>query len=130
MGARVLGRSDSEVRFVNVRRLLMLIAESIDERIQWAVFEPNNRALWREIDRVVRAFLDGLWRAGMLDGATAAQAYSVRCDAATNPPESRDQGLVVCEIGVLPPWPAEFVVVRIGKTADSTSISEGREGLP
>lgn len=123
-GARTLS-SDTALRFVNVRRLLIMIEEAIDQRTQWTVFEPNNRDLWRDVDRVVRAFLDDLWRAGMLDGSTAADAYSVRCNDATNLPFVRDRGLMVCEIGVLPPWPAEFVIVRIGRSQDATlTISE------
>ena len=79
---------------------------------------------WRAIDRVSRSLLDRLWRRGMLDGATAAAAYSVRCDETTNPPEEVEQGRTICEVGVLPPWPAEFVVVRIGKSQGGTEILE------
>ena len=122
-GARTLS-SDSEWRFVNVRRLLIMIEEAIDEQTQWTVFEPNNPDLWREIDRVARTFLNGLWRRGMLDGATSDEAYFVRCDETTNPPEQTDVGKLICEIGVQPPWPAEFVVVRIGKTEGSTELIE------
>ncbi|MFO7664326.1 MAG: phage tail sheath subtilisin-like domain-containing protein, partial [Chloroflexota bacterium] len=120
-GARTLS-SDSEWRYINVRRLLLMIAESIDQQLQWTVFEAGNSDLWRDIDRVVRSFLDNLWRRGMLDGETAADAYRVTCDETTNPPSQTDQGRIICEIGVQPPWPAEFVVVRIGKTENSTEI--------
>lgn len=122
-GARTLS-SDAEWRYVNVRRLLIMIEEAIDEQTQWTVFEPNHPDTWRAIDRVARAFLDGLWRRGMLDGATPAEAYSVRCDETTNPQAEIAQGRATCEIGVLPPWPAEFVVVRIGKSQGGTEILE------
>ena len=114
-GARTLS-SDPSWRYVNVRRLLSMIEEAIDEGTAWSVFEPNAQPLWREIDRVARSFLDGLWRRGMLDGATPDEAYLVRCDESTNPPEQRDLGRMGCLVGVLPPWPAEFVIVRIGAT--------------
>jgi len=65
----------------------------------------------------VRAFLDSIWRRGMLDGATAADAFFVRCDETTNPPQERDQGRLWCLVGLQPPWPAEFVVVRIGNAS-------------
>jgi phage tail sheath protein FI len=120
-GARTLSQ-DSEWRFVNVRRLLIMIAEAIDEGTQWTVFEPNNPDLWREVDRVVRSFLDGLWRRGTLDGATAEEAYLVRCDETTNPAEVTERGQMICLMGVQPPWPAEFVIVRIGKTENGTEI--------
>ncbi|MCA9911074.1 MAG: phage tail sheath family protein, partial [Anaerolineae bacterium] len=126
IGGAVTLSSDTLVRYINVRRLLLMIAESIDESTQWTVFEPNNPELWAEIARSARTFLDGIWRAGMLDGATAQEAYSVRCDETTNPPEDTERGLLQCEIGVLPPYPAEFVIVRIGKTDGGTDIRETR----
>jgi hypothetical protein len=122
-GARTLS-PELEWRYVNVRRLMTMIEEAIDEATQWTVFEPNNPDLWRDLDRVARNFLDRLWRRGMLDGATAEEAYFVRCDETTNPPEETDAGRVICLIGVQPPWPAEFVVVRIGKTQSGTEITE------
>jgi Bacteriophage tail sheath protein len=122
-GARTLS-SDPQWRYVNVRRLLIMIEEAIDESTQWTVFEPNNRDLWRQIDRSARSFLDRLWQRGMLDGATAEEAYSVQCDEATNSPQETEDGQMICLIGVLPPWPAEFVVVRIGKTEGGTEILE------
>jgi hypothetical protein len=130
-GARTLNRNpeqDLEWRYVNVRRLLIMIMEAIDEGTQWLVFEPHSPALWDEMDRVVRNFLDGLWRRGMLDGATAEEAYFVRCDATTNPPEEMEEGRLICLVGVQPPWPAEFVVVRIGKTEGGTEILEVNGG--
>jgi phage tail sheath protein FI len=122
-GARTLA-SDPLWRYVNVRRLLIMIERAIDVQMQWAVFEPNNPDLWSAMDRTVRGFLDRLWRQGMLDGATTEEAYSVRCDETTNPPEETELGRMICLIGVQPPWPAEFVVVRVGRTEGGTVILE------
>jgi phage tail sheath protein FI len=131
-GLRVLGErtlsNDAIWRYVNVRRLLISIERTIDRYTQWIVFEPNNRDLWRDMDRVIRLFLDDIWHRGWLDGDAAEQAYTVQCNASTNPPEERDLGRVVTAIGVLPPWPAEFVVVRIGKTEAGTQVLEGASG--
>jgi phage tail sheath protein FI len=118
-GARTVS-SQREWLYLNVRRLVTWIEEAIDESVPWAVFEPNDTSLWLEIDRVVRAFLDNIWQRGMLDGATAEKAYFVRCDETTNPPEERDQGRLWCLVGLQPPWPAEFVVVRIGNATGAT----------
>lgn len=126
-GARTLYRG-ALWRYVNVRRLLTMIEEVFDEQTQWTVFEPNTPDLWRQVDRVARTFLLDLWRRGMLDGATPDDAFSVRCDAETNPPAEVEAGRMTCELGVRPPWPAEFVVVRIGKTEGATEISEGAGG--
>lgn len=120
-GARTLS-SDIEWRYINVRRLLIMIAEAIDEGTQWIVFEPNNNELWLTTSRVIRTFLRSLWRQGMLDGASEEEAFSVRCDQATNPPFETDQGRLICEIGLNLPWPAEFVIVRIGKTENGIEI--------
>jgi phage tail sheath protein FI len=117
---RVLGdRTTSETddwRYVNVRRLFIAMERSFRAQLQWTVFEPGNPALWRGIDRAVRSFMDSLWLRGFLDGASREAAYTVICDATTNPPSETDNGRVICEIGALPPWPAEFVIVRIGIT--------------
>jgi phage tail sheath protein FI len=115
-GARTLS-SEREWTYVNVRRLVTMIEEALLENAPWAVFEPNDPLLWRELDRLVRSFLDDLWQRGMLDGSRAEEAYLVRCDESTNPPEERDRGRVWCLVGVQPPWPAEFVVVRIGNAS-------------
>jgi hypothetical protein len=115
MGARTLS-SDASLRYVNVRRLLLMLRGTLEEYGQGLVFEPNNADLWRRVERVVAALLDRLWRAGMFDGASAEEAYSVRCDATTTPAYEQDNGRVICEVGVNLPWPAEFVIVRIGFT--------------
>lgn len=123
LGARTLS-TDRRWWFVNVRRLFAMIEEAIDEQMQWLTFEPNSPALWREIDRAVRGLLERLYGAGMLDGPTSADAYSVQCDETTNPSSVVDQGRVVCEIGIQPPYPAEFVIVRIGVTRSGVQVEE------
>jgi uncharacterized protein len=124
MGTRTLSR-DPLRRHMNVRRLLIMIERSIERQTQWLVFEPNNHALWREVDRVVRSFLDNLWQRGMLDGAVAAEAYSVTCDETTNPRVEADLGRLTTLIGVQPPWPAEFVLVRLRRTEQGSQFLEG-----
>jgi len=125
-GIRVYGArttsSDTLWRYVSVRRLIAMIEKAIDKGSQWMVFEPNSSALRREIDRTVRSFLEALFRKGMLDGADSTEAYSVKCDEATTPPEEEERGRVICQVGVQPPYPAEFVVVVIGKTQSSMEI--------
>jgi phage tail sheath protein FI len=121
LGARTID-PDIRWRFVNVRRLFLMIEQSLDRELQSLVFEPNNPQLWREIRRAVGGFLDRLWRLGMLDGDTADEAYTVRCDESTNPPWETEQGRVTCVIGLQPPYPAEFVIVRIGVARDGVEI--------
>lgn len=123
LGARTVSR-DPRWRYINVRRLFSMIEEALDEQMQWLTFEPNARPLWRDVDRAVRSFLERLYAAGMLDGATADDAFFVRCDETTNPPSAIDEGRVVCEMGIQPPYPAEFVLVRIGLTRSGIQIEE------
>jgi uncharacterized protein len=129
LGARTLD-PDVKWRYVNVRRLFLMIEQSLDRELQSLVFEPNSPQLWRDIRRTVTGFLDRLWQLGMLDGETAADAYEVRCDDTTNPPWETEQGRVTCVIGVQPPYPAEFVIVRIGVARDGVEIrtDEVRDG--
>jgi phage tail sheath protein FI len=117
-GAHTLaGKEDAEWRYVNVRRLFLFLRESIDEGTQWVVFEPNDPSLWAKITRNVTAFLTTVWRSGALLGASPQEAFYVKCDAETNPPEIRELGQVVTEIGVAVVKPAEFVVFRISQWA-------------
>jgi phage tail sheath protein FI len=113
-GARTLSSNPSWT-YLNVRRLFNMIEKSIDGGTQWVVFEPNDFALWQKIVRTIGAFLNMQWRAGALFGATPAQAFYVKCDAETNPPEARDLGMVTTEIGIAPVKPAEFVIFRISQ---------------
>jgi phage tail sheath protein FI len=115
-GARTIGGdANLDLKYINVRRTLLFLRESIDEGTQWAVFEPNTPALWQKLTRNITAFLTNVWRAGALFGNTQQEAFYVKCDAETNPPELRDLGQVVTEIGVAIVRPAEFVIFRISQ---------------
>ncbi len=128
MGARTLS-ADPRWRYVNVRRLFAMIEESLQEQLQWVVFEPNGQRLWREVDRAVRGLLQRLHHAGMLDGASPEEAFFVRCDEASQGGAAGSERLV-CEVGLQPPWPAEFIEVRIGVVRNGIRIEaqETRNG--
>ncbi|MFF4172563.1 phage tail sheath family protein [Streptomyces sp. NPDC001744] len=113
-GARTLA-SDPAWRYLNVRRYFNYLEESILVGTQWVVFEPNDQSLWARIRRNISAFLVNEWRQGALFGQRAEDAFYVKCDAETNPPESIDLGRVICEIGIAPVKPAEFVVFRLAQ---------------
>jgi hypothetical protein len=121
-GARTLVAQASEWRYINVRRLFNMIEESIAQGTRWTVFEPNDFGLWRSVTRDVTAFLTTLWRDGALVGATPAEAFFVKCDAETNPPDVVDAGRLVIEIGIAPVKPAEFIVFRIGQWAGGSEV--------
>lgn len=113
-GARTLS-SDPEWRYLNVRRLFNYISDSIMQGTQWAVFEPNDEHLWIQLQIAVSNFLTISWRGGALFGGTPDQAFYVKCDKETNPPELIEAGQVVTEIGIAPVKPAEFVVFHISQ---------------
>ena len=112
-GGRVI-TSDSDWKYVNVRRLLIFIEASIDRGLQWVVFEPNAEPLWARVRRSISNFLTLVWRNGALEGTKTEEAYFVKCDRTTMTQTDIDSGRLICVIGVAPVKPAEFVIVRIG----------------
>ena len=119
-GARTLS-SDPLWRYVNVRRLFLYVEESIDEGTQWVVFEPNDEPTWARVRQSVSNFLLLVWRSGALQGSTEAQAFFVRCGYDTMTQADIDAGRLICEVGIAPVKPAEFVIFRIQqKTAELT----------
>ena len=122
-GARTLS-SDAAWRYLNVRRLFNYVEESILEGTQWVVFEPNDINLWQRVKRTLNAFLVRVWRDGALFGATPQEAFYVKCDAETNPPEVVDAGQLIVEVGIAPVKPAEFVVFRIAQMSGGAALSE------
>ena len=127
-GARTLADEASEWRYINVRRLFNMIEESIGGGTRWTVFEPNDERTWKSVERDIRAFLTLLWRDGALKGETPEQAFFVKCDAETNPPEVIDAGRLITEIGIAPVKPAEFIIFRIGQWAGGAETEEAAEG--
>ncbi len=122
MGARTLKRFGLD-RYVNVRRSLIDIAETLRLRTEFAIFENNNEALWERLRGVCSTYLGEFWQSGGLRGGTAEQAYYVRCDASNNTPSSTEQGTVKIEVGVALAAPAEFVVITIGQYEGQSTAS-------
>ncbi|MBD2207017.1 phage tail sheath family protein [Calothrix sp. FACHB-1219] len=122
-GARTLS-SDSDWKYINVRRLFIFIEKSIERGTQWVVFEPNDEALWQRVRRVVTAFLTNVWRDGALMGRTAEEAFFVKCDRTTMTQDDIDNGRLIVQIGIAPVKPAEFVIFRIGQWVGGSSLEE------
>jgi phage tail sheath protein FI len=111
-GARTLS-GQTAWRYVNVRRLFLTAVRWIDWNMQDIPFETNDSRLWARIERELTTYFNQQFRAGALKGATPNEAFYVKCDAETNPPELRERGEVVTEIGLAPSIPFEFVVIRL-----------------
>jgi phage tail sheath protein FI len=117
-GIRVYGgrciTSDSDWKYVNVRRLIIFIEASLNRGLQWVVFEPNAEPLWARVRRSISNFLTLVWRNGALEGIRVEEAFFVKCDRTTMTQTDIDSGRLICVVGVAPVKPAEFVIVRIG----------------
>ncbi|MGA2812496.1 MAG: phage tail sheath C-terminal domain-containing protein, partial [Candidatus Acidiferrum sp.] len=127
-GLRVYGArcitSLTEWKYVNVRRLFIFLEDSLDQGLQWAVFEPNDQRLWGQLIQSVSAFLTSIWRQGGLMGAKAEEAFFVKCGYDTMSQDDIDNGRLIMLVGVAPVFPAEFVIVRIGQWAGGSSVQE------
>jgi phage tail sheath protein FI len=121
-GARTNADESSPWRYLNVRRLFIMIEQSIVNSTSWMIFEPNKEELWGQVKRDVGAFLRTVWRDGALAGRTPEQAFFVKCDEETNPPEMVDQGILIALVGLAPVKPAEFVVFRIGQRPSGVTV--------
>jgi hypothetical protein len=120
---KVNDAADKRFLYLNIRRLMTYVEQSLKVGLRFAVFEPNNLALRQTINRSVRGFLDGVWRDGALFGATADEAYYVRFPDIFNTDNDRAAGRLTIEIGLRVSYPAEFIIVRIGLLLQSASTA-------
>jgi phage tail sheath protein FI len=113
-GARTLSKTSSD-KFISVRRTLNHIKYNLGQLTQFAVFEPNDSALWDQLNLVTSGFLSDLWRAGALKGARSSDAFFVLCDASNNTAVTQDAGQVNVQVGVALQYPAEFIIINISQ---------------
>lgn len=111
-GARTAS-SNTNFKYVNVRRLFIYIEQSIKNATNWVVFEPNNSSLWARVQITVSSFLENMFRAGMLSGESPAEAYFVDIGPNTMSRDDILNGRLICQIGIAPSRPAEFVIFRV-----------------
>jgi phage tail sheath protein FI len=119
-GARTAS-SDPEWRYIPIRRLFIMLRRSLEAGFAWITFEPNNHVTWELVQRRVTEFLAGLYGKGMLAGGNLEEAFFVKCDAETNPAEQVDSGVLICDIGVAPVHPAEFIIISLTQTMNTPS---------
>lgn len=120
-GARTM-TSDSEWKYVPVRRLAIFIEESIFEGLQWVVFEPNDQALWSRLIQSISVFLSIVWRNGALAGVRPEEAFFVKCDRTTMTQTDIELGHLICLVGIAPVRPAEFIILRFQWQTASTNV--------
>ena len=122
-GARTAS-SNSTFRYVNVRRLFIYVEESIKANTNWVVFEPNDITLWSRVRTTISTFLDNMWRSGMLAGSTPSEAFYVEIGTNTMSKDDIDNGRLICNIGIAPTRPAEFVVFRVSQFTSEAGGAE------
>ena len=124
-GARTAS-TNSAFKYVNIRRLFIYVMESIKASTNWVVFEPNDNTLWQRVSLTITSFLDGMWRTGMLSGGTPGEAYFVEIGPSTMSLDDIRNGRLICNIGIAPSRPAEFVIFRL--TQHTSEAGGGEEG--
>lgn len=119
-GARTLQGADqigSEWKYLPIRRLALMLEESLFRGTKWVVFEPNDEPLWAQIRLNVGAYMMSLFRQGAFQGTSPKDAFFVKCDAETTTQDDRNKGIVNILVGFAPLKPAEFVVISIQQIA-------------
>jgi phage tail sheath protein FI len=120
-GARTLS-DDPGWRSIGARRVFLTMGRWLERFLTQLAYEPNDVRLWVRIMRELTAYLDDLFQHGALKGRSPEEAFFVKCDSETNPPEVIDAGMVVTNVGVALTAPAEFIVVRIIHGTSGVSI--------
>lgn len=113
-GARTLDGNDNEWRYVSTRRFLSMIEASVKKACEPLVFEPNDANTWTKVRAMIENYLNTLWRAGALAGASQREAYFVRAGLGqTMSQQDVLNGLLIIEMGMAVTRPAEFILLRV-----------------
>lgn len=111
-GARTLDGNSLDWRYINVRRTMLMIEESIRISSKAYVFEPNIANTWVTIKSMISSFLSGIWKKGGLAGSTEADAFSVHVGLGeTMTPEDILEGILRVTVLVALSRPAEFIEI-------------------
>ena len=111
-GSRSLNSKDTTMRYVSDGLMNLNIKKSLYNGTQFAVFEPNDDALWSRVGASCKAFLETLRLSGALQG-TKEEAYYVIVDETNNTDATIAEGQLNIEVGYAPVKPAEFVVIKL-----------------
>lgn len=112
-----------EWQYVNVRRLFLTFGRWVNQNLADTIFEHNTFSLWVQLQRELSVYCEYLWKQGALKGAVAQEAFYVKCDGETNPPENREMGKVVAEIGLAPTIPGEFIQLLLVQSSSGISLT-------
>ncbi|AFZ55811.1 phage tail sheath family protein [Anabaena cylindrica FACHB-243] len=111
-GSRTLSQNP-EWQYINIRRLKITVLRWVERNLADVIFEPNNTDLWNRIERELTVYCESLWEQGAIHGDSPEEAFYVKCNEETNPPEIRKTGQIVTKIGLAPTTPSEFIVISL-----------------
>lgn len=111
-GARTLDGNSQDWRYVNVRRTMMFLEESVKNASKAYVFEPNVAGTWMNVRSMVDSFLRGVWKRGGLAGSTPEEAYEVHVGLGdTMTADDILDGIMRITVLVAITRPAEFIEI-------------------
>jgi phage tail sheath protein FI len=123
-GSRTLDRGSpgdlGNGRFIAHRRLVHRLVRAARRVAEPLVFDVNGPELWLALVRALTSVLLEAFRAGALQGARPEEGFYVKCDAQTNTADDIDNGRCICEVGVAPAKPMEFIVLKVALLANGT----------
>ncbi len=109
-GARTLDGNSSDWRYINIRRTIIMLEESIKTACKAYVFEPNVANTWLTLKSMISNFLTGIWKSGGLAGASPDQAFSVHVGLGeTMTSEDILEGIMRITVMVAVTFPSEFI---------------------
>jgi hypothetical protein len=115
MGARTLKQDGTANKYVNMRRSLIYVKQSLQNLTQFALFENNDEQLWSRINTTLTTFLNEYRNQGGLRGTTPSEAFFIKIDSENNTQATIASGEVHIEVGVALQYPAEFVVINLSQ---------------
>lgn len=113
-GARTLDGNSLDWRYINVRRTMIMLQESVKNAVRAYIFEPNDANTWLCLRSMISNFLNGIWKRGGLAGAVPEDAYDVHVGLGdTMTPEDILEGVLRVTVLVAVTRPAEFIEFTI-----------------
>ena len=120
-GARTLDGNSLDWRYVNVRRTLLFLEESIKNAARAYVFEPNVAGTWINMKCMIENFLRSVWKRGGLAGATPEDAFEVHIGLGdTMTAEDILDGIMRITVLVAVTHPAEFIEITFQQQAQKS----------
>ena len=120
-GARTLDGNSLDWRYINVRRTLLFLEESVKNAARAYVFEPNDAGTWINMKSMIENFLRGIWKRGGLAGATPEDAYEVHVGLGdTMTAEDILEGIMRITVLVAVTHPAEFIEITFQQQAQKS----------